>query len=903
MIANIVNKVTGTTTKIFVREEIPYAILEIAPSKLTSNSNVRWLISEFKTLSRSFSERVRLQGGTIYYTPEMTIWWEVFMYKGQIKFYLTVPDKDDIKLSLSRHIMKTWKQANVKVVSDYMVTFNPTISSMSKLTLKHHSILSLDTQNPLYSSLESLLNAKHYLKGEDVAMLQIGMRPKTDSWNQNAARVMDNIKESGVVPRKKGKKFTIKDALIGAVQMVGLVSEELMNLLGDFFIPGWEHNKELAETLKDRNGEVDSLSTRAKLKNDAFGVDIRLVAQCDDEERRRSIIRAMVGGFDPLEGDNKLLENVIEGKALKKNLDTVTNRKMTVRMNGDVLCSLELAKIVNVPDQKSQAEHYNEISVVNHRGEADIPKEIFMDDGIPFATYEDTDGIHKTIYFSARNKNHLCMARVIIGEPGTGKTTFAVNNALDSFNAGYGAFVIDAADGKLAQRLLDRVRPDQRDKVRIIDFMNTDYPIGLGWNEIFRGRGSDIVEDIIVEEVISYIEMVAETELNMRAKQWVENAVKVVYVTPDATLQDVENMLNNAKFRESKIPTIEDPELRSDWEYFHNKFKPEERKNIYDEAFRRLSAVIRKKALKNFILQRPKKNEDGTYAIDFRKWMDEGYLVIVKANETLGETLQTALVSFVLSKFNLAIVSREDITDEDDRPPCFLYLDEPDHYIKGSERWRNMLTRYRKYRCGLNFMFHGWQQLKQVDKDLPKIIRKAGPHYIIFQTDEDNLLDLKPVIEPEFKVADVAKGMPQFHAIIRLKMYGKEGAVVPAFMAKAIDAPEKRYKKYNNSDLFEVYSKLLGRPKQEVMDELFRNKNGSEFNMQDILATTSTDGDGDLKSTDVLEVDEDDKRAEDARVRRILQHEVSKFLQQQMDNGEDPDEDLLLEMDNLLEEG
>ncbi len=107
-------------------------------------------------------------------------------------------------------------------------------------------------------------------------------------------------------------------------------------------------------------------------------------------------------------------------------------------------------------------------------------------------------------------------------------------------------------------------------------------------------------------------------------------------------------MLNNADYREKAIQGIEDPELRNDWEYYHNSMKPEERRTIYDEAFRRLSPVMRKKALKNFILQRPKRMK-GNYLVDFRKWMDEGYVVLVKANESLGETLQTALVSFAIS--------------------------------------------------------------------------------------------------------------------------------------------------------------------------------------------------------------------------------------------------------------
>ncbi|MNW28610.1 hypothetical protein D3C74_54410 [compost metagenome] len=901
---NIMHPLTKEKIRIFAIEDVKYSVLEVSPSKMTSNSNVRWLVAEFSRLFTPMHKRFSMAGSTLCYEPDMKIWWEVLVRPNQIRFFVVIPDKDHVKQSLTRQVMKTWKQANVREVSDYMPSFVPETTYMSKMHLKHHALLSLDTQNPTFSSLESLLNAKYYLKEDDVALLQIGMKPIGSGWNESASNLLDKIRDGAAIPRKKGHVFTKGDILRNILYGIGLLAEELTNLLGDFLIPGWAPDKGMSEALKGRNGEIESTSTRAKTRSEGFATEIRIAAQSEEEDRRKSVVRAIVSGFDPLEGDNRLIEKPVPPAKMPKELNRVMNRTMTLRVNGDVLCSLELSKIVTVPDQKAQIEHYNELNIVSHRGESEVPKDIFIDDGgIPFGTYEDTDGHHKQVYFSASNKNLLCMPRVVIGEPGTGKTSFAVGESLDSFHRGYGGVVVDAADGKLVQRILNRVPTHLRHKVHIIDFTNTENPIGLGWNEIFRGNNTDIIEDLVVEEILSYIEMISGTALNMRSRQWVENAVKATFTTPDATLLDVENMLNNPSYREKVIPTLTDPELRSDWEYYHNKLKPDERKVIYDEAWRRLAPIMRKKTLKNFILQRPKKAEDGSYLLDFRKMMDEGCLVLVKANETLGENLQTALVSFVIAKLNLAMITREDIVSEDDRHPCFLRLDEPDHYIKGSERWRNMLTRFRKYRCGLNMYFHGWQQLKEADKDLPKIIRKAGPHYIVFQTDEDNLLELKSVVEPEFKITELSKGMPQYHAVVRLKMYDGKGDTLPAFMVKGLDIVENRYPKFNNDDLYALSAETLGRPKQEVMEEIYRAKTSSEFDASILTTEISTDGDGDLVDQDDGDVSEEELAEERRRTKLVIEHEVAKYLEAQIERGEEPDEDLILEMDDLLEEG
>ncbi|AGR47045.1 hypothetical protein SHANETTE_151 [Bacillus phage Shanette] len=906
---NIVNPTTKEKIRLVEKEEIQYVTLEVIPSKMTSNAGVRWLITEFATLFTPLNRRINFAGGRLVYTPEMNIWWEVVIHKGQVKFYLVIPDKDHLKDALTRQIRRCWKRSTVREVKDPLPNLHMDNTSVTKMSLQNHPALSLDVENPKYTPLDSILTTTNYLKDEDYAILQLGMRPLGESWNETMVGISEDIKEKNTIPKKKGTMFTSKNVLVGLANVVGLVLEELMNIVGDFLIPGWEMNSEFRDSLKRKAHEGRSKSSLRKKYSEGFKINFNAIAVSDDEDRRRAITRSLTAGFHPLEGDNKIVTKEVEGRDKVKALKNIRDRKMVVKMNGDELCSLELAKIIQVPDQVLQLEHAGELDTVQHRSLSDIPKEIFEDDGkgIPFATYEDTDGETKTVYFAGDNPNLLCMSRVVIGEPGSGKSTFAASFALDALEKGYGSMVVDAADGKLAQRILNLVPPEKRDKVKIIDFLNSENPVGLGWNEIFRGRNTDVIEDLITEEILSYVELVAGTELSMTSRIWVENAVRAVYTTPDATLQDIENMLSNAEYRARIIPHIDDPELRSDWEYFHEKMSKEDRKAIYEQAFRRLAVVMRKKALKSFILQKPKKDENGEYLVDFRKWMDEGCLVLVKANETLGEENQTALVSFLISKFNLAIISREDIEEEDDRKPCFIVLDEPDHYIKGSERWRSMLTRYRKYRCGLTFMFHGWEQLKKADRELPKMIRKAGPHYVIFQTDRDNLKELESVIQPEFSVDQISKGMPKHHAIVKLKMYNKKGEATPPFMVKAINEPEKRYKKYDNNDLYDINARLMGRPKQEVLNELFRYKNNAEFSVE-LVEGEDKKGKTPPKNTPI-EIDEDERREQHEDELRTLEKDAGALVTKLLEDGDEEGAEEIMELleevlsDDGLEEG
>ncbi len=71
-----------------------------------------------------------------------------------------------------------------------------------------------------------------------------------------------------------------------------------------------------------------------------------------------------------------------------------------------------------------------------------------MDDGgIPFAKYEDTDGMRKLYILRLKITTYFVCQGSSLGK-GTGKTTFAQNFALEAFNKGYGVFAVDAADGR-----------------------------------------------------------------------------------------------------------------------------------------------------------------------------------------------------------------------------------------------------------------------------------------------------------------------------------------------------------------------------------------------------------------------------------------------------------------------
>lgn len=888
-----------------------YYSLEITPSKLTNNSRVKELFIELSRLYTPFINRTDISSKGLKYTPSISVWWEIHISKGKIKFYLIIPKDDMLKSNLSKQLVRIWKQANVKTVQDPMPRFDFRDVDITTLSLQENSILPLQTESCMFHPIDNILNSKNYIKAEDVAIVQIGLQPLGEDWNTSMKIEYEKIKSSGTVSSKKeyrlSKSERIKSIASKCAEGIGLVAQECLNIWGDFFIPGWEEDTTFTESLTKPVYDIDCKQVLHKIRSEAFKTSIRIVVYSKESKRRSSMIRSISSGFDHLSGMNKFVEKSVPNKQVGKFLDLVYYRDMEL-LNSDVLCSHELSHIIQVPDSNLQREHSDEVDMVSSRSDSEISSRLFLGkpEDVPIIQYEDTDGKWKKVYLPGDKLDTLCMTICTFGEPGTGKSTWASSLAIESFRKGYGSVVIDAADGKVINHCLGCVTPQERDKVIVIDFRNTKYPIGLGLNEAFRVENKDLVEDLLVEEIITYIELVSGNELNMIAKQWVENAIKAVFTRPDATIQDVEYMLCSESYRQQIIPKIKNAQLRKDWEYFSVQMKPDERKSIYDQAFRRLSAVLRKSGLRKFILQRPKMDSSGNFLFDFRRYMDEGYLVLIHANEILGETLQTALVSFIMAKLNLATISREDIVDESKRRPFFVFLDEPDHYIKGSERWGHMLTRYRKYRVGLRLMFHGWQQLVETDRNLPKLIRKSGPHYVLFKTDLENLLELKTVIEPEFKLSDLSKGMPLHHAVVKLNAYTEKGEPMAPFMGKGLPPIETMYKVYDNFDLYDRCARMLGKPEDEVLKEIENIPTDAEVSMvgEGEINVNRETSDTPKRTRPRKSLPKDPESMEkDRKAKMLIEYEVNNFIMESIERGEDIDLDLVQHMDELLEEG
>jgi hypothetical protein len=111
--------------------------------------------------------------------------------------------------------------------------------------------------------------------------------------------------------------------------------------------------------------------------------------------------------------------------------------------------------------------------------------------------------------------------------------------------------------------------------------------------------------------------------------------------------------------------------------------------------------------------------------------------------------------------------------------------------------------------------------------------------------------------------------------------------------------------------MYQMCSSELGRPKDEVMEEIYRYKSGCEFDTPDVVSASGTgvlDMDGDLdkdrekkmsgrRPTSFIA----SKKEKDIRAQKLIEYEVANYIDKEKDMGHELDEDLIRHMDELLE--
>lgn len=342
-----------------------------------------------------------------------------------------------------------------------------------------------------------------------------------------------------------------------------------------------------------------------------------------------------------------------------------------------------------------------------------------------------------------------------LGKTGTGKSTLLETFMMDDLRKGRGFALIDP-HGDLVKRVKAQMPNYRVDDV--IDFDVPDPAQPYGFNPL--ANVPVYKRALAASGLIQVFKHLWLDSWGPRLEYILRNCLLSLLDYPGATLSDILRLLNDHDFRAKVVPLITNKQIREFWQKEYDRYPERLRAEAISPIQNKVGAFLTNSLL-NKILTDPKK------PLNLRRIMDEGKILLVNlAKGSIGEDTANLLGSLLISRFDLAALSRANIP-ESERNDYTLYLDEFHNFTTQSLTF--MLSELRKYRLALVLSNQYLTQLEPILRDA--ILGNVGT-IVVFRIGAADAEYISMEFAPEFKITDFTN-LPNYHIYLKMMIDGK----------------------------------------------------------------------------------------------------------------------------------
>lgn len=667
------------------------------------------------------------------------------------------------------------------------------VTYTAELGLSDNEVLPIKTfqsfeVDPLAAVTATL--AKLESPGEEM-WIQFLARPIDDAWHRRGAKFIDRIKNGGGL--FGGEGFGQFFGYLGQL-LEALWKPPEATALGE------AKAKELSERDKSRVTAIEE-----KGKKLGYQVKIRLAYIGHDRTTARIRMQAMVGTFKQFNTTN------LNGFTLKNpRFDGDGLAEYRARFfldNGFILNIEELASLYHLPHTNVETPNIVWATSKTAEPPANLPSVGSLPDE-EISAFGVTNFRGSNTQFGIRRVDrgrHL----YIVGQTGVGKSGLLQLLTLSDVFHNQGFGVIDP-HGDYASDIL-RFIPEHRIKdVVYFNPADRDFPVGFNPLEVIDPN----LKNHISSELVGVLKRMFES-WGPRLEYILRYTILALLDYPNSTMLDITRMLTEKGFRENVVRQIQDPVVRNFWinEFgsWNDKFATE----AVAPVLNKVGAFTANPLIRNIIGQ-PK----GSFNI--RKIMDEGQILVVNLSRGLiGEDNAAILGAMMVTKIQLAAMSRANIAHIEDRKPFYLYVDEFQNFATDS--FAVILSEARKY--GLNLTVAN-QYVSQMDVTVKDAVFGNVGSMISFRVGADDAAALTRYFEPQFEAQDLIQ-LHNRHFVASLSIGGEK---TPAFSATTLVIPS------TPNDLTEAIvahsRQMYSRDRSEV-EEKIKEVTGDAFQTPD----------------------------------------------------------------------
>ncbi len=711
---------------------------------------------------------------------------EIASVGGQIRFYVWVPKS--LQNFVESQIYAQYPTVQIHVAEeDYVIhERNHSIICTSEINLIDSEFLPLKTfQNFEVDPLAGITGtlAKLESTGEEL-WIQVLARPIPDDWHKASDKWVNSIKNGDGLSILSGGGVNLSWFL----QILSALWQPPESTAGS----GAKAAIELSERDKTRIAEASKKATKL-----GYQTKIRLAYLGDSQVSAKLQIQALVGTFKQYNSTNLNGFTLGNMSYLKEDLQKYRARLFDNR--GFILNIEEIASLWHLPHTNVETPNIVWASTKTAEPPSKLPVitgNDTIDENISAFGLTNFRGInHQFGMYRSDRSRHV----YIIGQTGTGKSALLELFTISDIFHNQGYAIIDP-HGDFA---IDNLRFIPESRVEDVVYFNpadTNYPLGFNPLEI----NNPSQKSTTTSEMIGVLKrMFGEVSWGPRLEYILRYTLLALLERPETTLLDITRMLTDKKFREETLGYCKDTVVLQFWRVefasWNDKFAAE----AVAPVLNKVGAFTANPIIRNIIGQ-PKST------FNIRDIMDSGKILIVNLSKgLLGEDNSDILGSLLVTKIQLAAMSRSDIPDLSDRRPFYLYVDEFQNFATDS--FATILSEARKY--GLNLTVAN-QYISQMSDTVRDAVFGNVGTTISFRVSADDAPMLAKQFEPQFESSDLLQ-MHNRHFVLSMVINGEK---VPAFSATTLTLPSSQINHIES--ITENTRRHYGRSRTDVEKEI-----------------------------------------------------------------------------------
>lgn len=343
----------------------------------------------------------------------------------------------------------------------------------------------------------------------------------------------------------------------------------------------------------------------------------------------------------------------------------------------------------------------------------------------------------------------------LLGKTGTGKSSLMESLMLDDLKKGLGFALIDP-HGDLVKKIKSQIPDERISDVIDFDIPNPNQPYGFNpLGNVPIGKRALAASGLV--QVFRHLWL---DSWGPRLEYILRNCLLSLLDYPGATMSDILRILSDKPFREKVVLHIDNTQIRDFWNKEYNLYPERLRSEAISPIQNKVGAFLSNSLLQK-ILTKPEK------LLNLRRTMDEGKILLVNlAKGSIGEDTSNLLGSLLISRFDLAALSRADQSEEE-RKDFSLYLDEFHNFTTQSLMF--MLSELRKYRLSL-VLAH--QYLTQLTPNIRDAILGNVGTIIVFRIGATDAEYIAMEFAPEFTIGDFTN-LPNYSIYLKMMIDGK----------------------------------------------------------------------------------------------------------------------------------